>query len=77
MTRDLRIGSLHSLRQIWRVKAKMKRRANSDAEILDRATNALLRAVKQSMLKKEGRVDFQKLREDGYSDRFLARLARA
>jgi hypothetical protein len=26
------------------------------------------------MLKKQGRVDYAKLRKDGYSDRFLAKL---
>ena len=57
-----------------RVKATTKRRAKSEAELLDYATNNLLRAVKQKILKKEGRVDYGKLRKEGYSDRLLARL---
>jgi hypothetical protein len=35
-----------------------------------------LKAVKQKMLKKLGRVDYTKLRKDGYSDRILAKLDR-
>lgn len=46
----------------------------SDGALLDQATTSLLKAVKQKMLKKQGRVDYAKLRKDGYSDRFLAKL---
>ena len=60
-----------------RVKATTKRRAKSEAEVLDHATNKLLRALKQDMLKKDGRVDREKLRKDGYSDRLLAKLEQA
>ena len=49
----------------------------SEAQLLDRATGNLLRAVKQRMLKKQDRVDYGKLRKDGYSDRFLAKLEEA
>jgi hypothetical protein len=59
------------------VKATTKRRAKSEAELLDYATNNLLRAVKQKIVKKEGRVDYDKLRKDGYSDRFLAKVEAA
>jgi hypothetical protein len=59
------------------VKAITKRQTKTDAELLDRATNNLLRALKQDMRKKEGRVDYEKLRKDGYSDRLLARLEQA
>ena len=45
--------------------------------MLDQGTNNLLRALKQDMLKKEGRVDSDKLRKDGYSDRLIARLEQA
>ena len=44
---------------------------------MDHATNNLLRAVKQKILKKEGRVDYDKLRKNGYSDRLLTRLEQA
>ena len=45
-----------------------------EAEVLDHATNNLLKALKTDMLRKEGRVNLEKLRKDGYSDRFLAKL---
>ena len=59
------------------MKVTTKRRARSEAELLDHATNNLLRALKSDMLKKEGRVDRDKLRKDGYSDRLLDRLEQA
>jgi hypothetical protein len=65
------------LRQVRRVKATAKRRAKSEAELLDHATNNLLRALKRDMVKKGGRVDRDKLRKDGYSDRLLDRLEQA
>jgi hypothetical protein len=52
----------------------MKRRTKSEPKLLDQATNNLLRAVKQKILKKEGRVDYDKLRKDGYIGRLLTRL---
>jgi hypothetical protein len=45
--------------------------------LLDQATGQVLKAIKQKMLKKQGRVDYSKLRKDGYSERFLARLEEA
>jgi len=59
------------------VKATSKRRPKSEAELLDHATNNLLRALKRDMLKKDGRVDRNKLRKDGYSERLLDRLEQA
>jgi hypothetical protein len=59
------------------VKATTKRRAKSEAELMDYATNNLLRAVKKEILKKEGRVDYGKLRKQGYSERFLAKVKAA
>ncbi|HZL14181.1 MAG TPA: hypothetical protein VFC85_08565 [Verrucomicrobiae bacterium] len=49
----------------------------NEAQLLDQATGNLLRAVKQKILKKQSRVDYGKLRKDGYSDRFLAKLEEA
>ena len=49
----------------------------SEADLLDKATGSLLKAIKQKMLKKRGRVDYAKLRKEGYSDRFLAKLEQA
>ena len=59
------------------MKATAKRRARSEAEVLDYATNNLMRALKQDMRKKEGRVNYEKLRKDGYSDRLLSKLEQA
>jgi len=59
------------------VKVTSKRRPKSEAELLDHATNNLLRALKRDMLKKDGRVDRNKLRKDGYSERLLDRLEQA
>jgi len=59
------------------VKATTKRRVKSEAEVLDHATNNLLQALKRDMVKKEGRVDSDKLRKDGFSDRLLAKLEQA
>jgi hypothetical protein len=72
-----RIESPSDLSHIDRVKATTKRPTKTEAELLDHATNNLLRAVKQKILKKEGRVDYEKLRKDGYSDRFLAKVEAA
>ncbi len=59
------------------MKATAKRRAKSEAELLDHATNNLLRALKREMLKKDGRIDYDKLRKEGYSERLLAKLEQA
>ena len=56
------------------MKSTAKRRAKSEAELLDYATNNLARALKREMLKKDGRIDNDKLRKEGYSERLLARL---
>jgi hypothetical protein len=60
-----------------RVKATAKRRAKSEAELVDHGSKNLLRALKQDMLKKDGRIDYDKLRKDGYSERLLAKLEQA
>ena len=59
------------------MKATAKRQTKTEAELLDRATNNLLRAVKRKIIKKEGRVNYDKLRKEGYSDRFLAKVEAA
>jgi hypothetical protein len=65
------------LRQGIGVKATTKRRTKSEAKLLDSAANNLLRALKGDMLKKDGRVDREKLRKDGYSEPLLDRFERA
>ena len=56
------------------MKSTAKRRAKSEAELLDYVTNNLARALKREMLKKDGRIDYDKLRKEGYSERLLAKL---
>jgi hypothetical protein len=73
----LAVESSDFLRHIKHVKAIIKRQAKTEAELLDHATNNLLRGLKRDMRKKDGRVDYDKLRKDGYSDRLLARLEQA
>lgn len=56
------------------MKVDAAKKEKSEAALLDQATGQLLRAVKQKLRTKQGRVDFVKLRKEGYSERFLARL---
>ena len=65
------------LRDDAQVKVDAAKKAKSEAQLLDQATGQVLKAIKQKMLKKQGRVDYSKLRKDGYSERFLARLEEA
>jgi hypothetical protein len=74
---NLEIERRDKFRQIAYVKATAKRRAKSEAELLDHATNNLLRALKREMLKKDGRIDYDKLRKEGYSERLLVKLEQA
>src|SRR5262249_860185 len=59
------------------VRASAGKKAKDEAALLDQATKQLLKAVKNKMLKKQGRVDYGKLRKDGYSERFLDKLENA
>lgn len=56
------------------MKVGVAKKEKSEAELLDQATGQLLKAIKRKAIKKQGQVDYSKLRKDGYSDRFLARL---
>jgi hypothetical protein len=73
----LAIESPDILSHIRGVKATTKRQPKSEAELLDHGTNNLLRALKRDMQEKDGRVDYDKLRKDGYSERLLAKLEQA
>ncbi len=46
------------------MKTTMKRQTKTEVELLDHATNNLLRALKQDMRKKNGRVDYNKLKDE-------------
>jgi hypothetical protein len=73
----MRIEKAALLWQGGHVKATTKSATKSEAQVLDHATGNMLRALKRDMVKKEGRVDYSKLRKDGYSDRLLAKLEQA
>ena len=49
----------------------------SEAELLDHATNNLLRALKQDILTKDGRIDYVKFREKGFRRGLIERLRQA
>jgi hypothetical protein len=59
------------------VKISRAKRERSDAELLDQATGQLLKAIKEKMLKQQGRLDYAKLRKQGCREGFLARLENA
>lgn len=59
------------------MKPTTRRRPKTDSDILDHATNNLLKALKRDMLAKEGVVKLHKLRKEGYSERFLEKLDEA
>ena len=44
----------------------------TEADVLDRATDNLLAALKKDMIEKDGAVDQEKLRKEGYSPRLVA-----
>ena len=54
--------------------ATPKHKAKAGEDVVDRATNNLLKALKKDMVRKEGGVNSGKLRKEGYSDRLIARL---
>ena len=56
------------------MKVSVRKKEKSAAQLMDQATGNLLKAAKQKLLKKQGRVDYHKLRKDGYSGRLLVRL---
>ena len=59
------------------MKVAAVKKQKSEAGLLDHATNNLLRALKSDMQKKGGRVESEKLRKDGYSERLIAKLEQA
>jgi hypothetical protein len=61
-------------RYILFVKIEKKAGRKTETELLERATDSLLAALKKDMIEKEGRVDQEKLRKDGFSPRLIARL---
>ena len=56
------------------MKTASKRRAKSEAELLDHAANNLARALKRDMLKKNGRIDYEKLRKEWLQRAFAGKI---
>lgn len=73
----LRIEFWTVLAEYKKVKVAAAKKEKNESELLDHAANNLLRALKQDMQKKDGRVDSAKLRKEGYSDRLIAKLEQA
>ena len=59
------------------MKTTTKRLRKSEEDVLDRATKNLARALKDDMRKKNGRVDYDRLRKEGYSERLLQKIQKA
>lgn len=59
------------------MKSTVTKKRKNDSELLDQATNSLLRAVKDKLSKTRGGVNYDKLRQDGFSERFLAKLEKS
>lgn len=59
------------------VKVAVAKKQKSEAQLLDHGINNLLRALKQDMMKRDGGVNSEKLRKDGYSERIIAKLEKA
>ena len=51
-----------------------KPKAKNEAQILGEATDRLLRAVKEKMLRENGQIDYEALAKEGYSAAMIARL---
>ncbi|PYJ64556.1 MAG: hypothetical protein DME76_19695 [Verrucomicrobia bacterium] len=54
------------------VTRKPKRKKSST--VIADATDRLLRAAKEKMLKEKGRIDYDKLQHEGFSAEMIARL---
>ena len=68
------LNQLISNGNLQNIKTVKKSRRKGGSQVLDKATNNLLLALKKDMLAKDGRVDYDKLRKEGYSERLLAQL---
>ena len=51
-----------------------KARKAAPSRLVREAGDRLLKAIKQKMLREEGRVDYTELRRQGYSEELIARL---
>jgi hypothetical protein len=56
------------------VQAGSKQPSKSETQSLDSAISNLVKVLKRDLMKKYGRVDYNKLRKDGFSDNILTRI---
>lgn len=56
------------------MQGRINQRGQNEAETLEPAISKLVRGLKRDLQKKFGRVDYEKLRKDGYSELLLSRL---
>lgn len=54
-----------------------KQKSKRGPQSLEEAIGNLVKGLKHDLLKKYGRVNYARLRKDGYSDYLLSRLKRA
>jgi hypothetical protein len=54
-----------------------KPKSKSETQTLDDAITGLVKGLKRDLNKKYGRVDYDQLRKDGFSDYLLMRLKRS
>jgi hypothetical protein len=68
----LNIGSWPN--RISSVQVGNKNPVKSEAQTVDYAINNLVKGLKRDLLKKHGRLNYAKLRRDGFSEGLLNRL---
>ena len=56
------------------MQAGSKQQSKSETQSLDSAISNLVKVLKRDLQKKYGRVDYSKLRKDGFSDNLLSRI---
>jgi hypothetical protein len=49
----------------------------SESQTLDNAINIMVKGLKRDLMKKYGRVNYAKLRRDGFSEILLTRIQRS
>lgn len=58
-------------------KSPAKQRQRSEDEILDQATQRLLKVVKQEAKKRGKPINYESLQREGHSDRFIEKVREA
>jgi hypothetical protein len=69
--------NLASTRPLWyknAVQAGSKQHSKSETQSLDNAIGNLVKVLKRDLQKKYGRVDYNQLRKDGFSNNLLTKI---